>query len=55
MFKAAWDHNILGRSWDDISARNNLLLTVDTVHFNRRGTEIIADLIVGWLHVRADI
>jgi hypothetical protein len=28
MFKAAWEHNMLGRSWDDISGRNHLLLTV---------------------------
>ena len=50
MLKAAWDHNLLGRSWDDISALNNLLLTVDTIHFNRRGAEIIADLIEKWIH-----
>ncbi len=49
MLKAAWDHNILGRSWDGISASNNLLLTVDTIHFNGRGAKIIADLIGDWL------
>jgi lysophospholipase L1-like esterase len=52
MLKAAWDHNILGHSWENISERNNLLLTIDTVHFNRPGAEIIADLIESWLRVR---
>lgn len=50
MFRAVWDHNILGRSWDDISTDNHLLLTVDTEHFNRRGASIIADLIEGWVY-----
>lgn len=53
MLGAAWWHNILDRSWDDISARNHLLLTVDTIHFNRRGAEIIADLIEKWVHMKA--
>jgi len=50
IFSAAWDHNILGCSSDNISVLNNLLLTIDTVHFNCRGAEIIADLIESWLH-----
>ena len=35
---------------EDISARQGLVLTTDTIHFNGRGASIIADLIVGWLH-----
>jgi lysophospholipase L1-like esterase len=53
MMSAMWDHNIRERSWDDVSAHYGLLLTTDTIHFNSRGAEIIADLIEGWLHARA--
>jgi lysophospholipase L1-like esterase len=53
MLPAMSDHKIRGRSWDDLSARNGLWLTTDTIHFNGRGAEIIADLIVGWLRGRA--
>ncbi len=53
LFWAVWDHYILGRSWEDISLRNNLLLTVDTEHFNRLGAAMIADLIEGWLRKTA--
>ena len=53
MMRAVWDHNIRGRSWDDVSTRHGLLLTTDTIHFNRRGAEIIAKLIEGWLHESA--
>jgi lysophospholipase L1-like esterase len=49
MVRAAWAHYVGGRSWDDISAGNGLLLTTDTVHFNGRGAGIIADVIEGWL------
>jgi lysophospholipase L1-like esterase len=38
-----------GLSWDEVSARNGLLLTTDTLHLNSRGGRIIADLIAGWL------
>jgi len=53
LFWAVWDHYILGRSWEDISSHNNLLLTVDTEHFNRSGAAMIADLIEGWLRKTA--
>jgi lysophospholipase L1-like esterase len=52
MMRALWDHNIRGRSWDDISAHRGLELQTDTIHFNRRGADIIADLIKGWLYTR---
>jgi lysophospholipase L1-like esterase len=45
MMGALWGHNIRGRSWDDISSRNGLALTTDTIHFNCRGAALIADLI----------
>ena len=49
LFWAVWDHHILGHSWEDISSHNNLLLTVDTEHFNRLGADMIADRIEAWL------
>ena len=53
MLRAMWEHNIRGRRWEDVSIRNGLVLTTDTVHFNHRGAGIIADQIEGWLHPRA--
>lgn len=49
LFWAVWDHYFLGHSWEEISSHNNLLLTVDTEHFNRLGADMIADLIEGWI------
>jgi lysophospholipase L1-like esterase len=49
MGRSMWDHNLRGRSWDEISAGNGLVLMTDTIHFNSRGAAIIADLIEGWL------
>ena len=36
-------------SWDEVSRRNGLLLTTDTLHLNSVGAGMIADLIEGWL------
>jgi lysophospholipase L1-like esterase len=38
-----------GLSWDEVSRRNGLLLTTDTLHLNSRGAGLIADLIAAWL------
>lgn len=38
-----------GLSWDEVSQRNGLLLSTDTLHLNSRGAGMIADLIEGWL------
>ena len=38
-----------GLSWDDVSRRNGLLVTTDTLHLNSIGAAMIADLIEGWL------
>ncbi len=38
-----------GLSWDEISRRNGLLLTTDTLHLNSVGAGMIADLIEAWL------
>jgi lysophospholipase L1-like esterase len=38
-----------GVSWDEVSRRNGLLLTTDTLHLNSIGAGMIADLIEGWL------
>jgi hypothetical protein len=49
IMQVARDHHIRGHRWGDISARIGLLLQTDTVHFNRHGADIIANLIEGWL------
>jgi lysophospholipase L1-like esterase len=38
-----------GLSWDEVSRRNGLLLTTDTLHLNSVGAGMIADLVEGWL------
>jgi lysophospholipase L1-like esterase len=38
-----------GMSWDDVSKRNGLLVTTDTLHLNSVGAGMIADLIEDWL------
>jgi len=38
-----------GLSWDEVSARNGLLLLTDTLHLNSKGANIVADLIEAWL------
>jgi lysophospholipase L1-like esterase len=38
-----------GLSWDEVSARNGLLLSTDCLHLNSRGAGLVADLIAGWL------
>ena len=43
LLPAMWAHTIRGRSWDAVSARNGLVLTTDSIHFNGRGAAIIAD------------
>jgi lysophospholipase L1-like esterase len=38
-----------GLSWDEVSRRNGLLLTTDTLHLNSVSAGMVADLIEGWL------
>ncbi len=38
-----------GLSWDEVSHRNGLLLLTDTLHLNRTGAGMIADLVSHWL------
>jgi lysophospholipase L1-like esterase len=38
-----------GMSWDEISSKNGLLVTTDTLHLNSVGAGMIADLIAAWL------
>jgi lysophospholipase L1-like esterase len=38
-----------GLSWDEVSRRNGLLVTTDTLHLNSVGAGMIADLIETWL------
>ena len=38
-----------GLSWDEVSHRNGLLVTTDTLHLNSVGAGMVANLIEGWL------
>jgi lysophospholipase L1-like esterase len=38
-----------GLSWDEVSRRNGLLLTTDTLHLNSVSGGMVAELIAGWL------
>ena len=42
----------MGLSWNEVSRRNGLLVTTDTLHLNSTGGAMIADLIEGWLFQR---
>jgi len=45
MYKAIFSHYILGRSWNAIADRNGSLYLTDSIHLNKRGSKIVADLI----------
>jgi len=42
--RAMWDHRMLGKSWDEISAANGFHLLVDGIHLNTHGATVLADL-----------
>jgi acyl-CoA thioesterase-1 len=44
--KAAFDHFVRGKTFDEISRSNRLALLTDFVHLNRRGAQLVADLVV---------
>jgi len=44
MEKAIAKHYLLGQSWDEVSAQNNLHLLTDCVHLNDRGAKMVAEL-----------
>jgi lysophospholipase L1-like esterase len=48
--RAAMQHFMLRRSFDDISRRRGLSLTTDMIHQNTRGAAIIADVIEEFLN-----
>ncbi|MBU0936893.1 MAG: hypothetical protein KKI09_08890 [Spirochaetes bacterium] len=41
--RALWDHQMFGKSWDEISAANGFHLLIDGIHFNSHGAIIMAD------------
>jgi len=49
MAQAIYMHYIYSMSWDSISKRNGLLLTIDKMHQNSTGSNMIADLIKSFL------
>jgi lysophospholipase L1-like esterase len=46
---AALEHYLLGHSWDEISARHNLVLTTDQIHPNSTGAAFIVEEIARFL------
>jgi len=49
MALARFQRAVLGRSWDEISRRNRLIVLTDWVHLNDRGAAILATLVSGEL------
>ncbi len=45
MYRAIFEHTILGNSCDEISRKNGFLLVTDYLHLNERGGEMVANLI----------
>lgn len=43
LMAAALEHYLLGRSFDEISARHNLALTTDTIHLNSVGAQFVVE------------
>ena len=49
MIKASLSHNILHRSWDQISAANGLIVLIDHVHLNDRAAALTAGLVADFI------
>ncbi len=49
MYKGILYHFVFGKSFDDISSANGLLLVTDFLHLNRMGAEMVADMIYGFV------
>jgi acyl-CoA thioesterase I len=49
MIRASLSHGIRHRSWDQISAGNGLLVTIDHVHLNDRAGVVTADLVADFI------
>jgi len=45
MYKALAARFLLGRNWDAISAKNGFIFLTDFIHLNKKGADIVADLI----------
>ena len=49
MIRASLSHNILHRSWNQISAANGLIALIDHVHLNDRAAMLTADLVADFI------
>src|SRR5215469_12221579 len=49
MIRANLSHNILHRSWNQISAANGLIALIDHVHLNDRAAMLTADLVADFI------
>lgn len=48
--KAVADHFLFGKSWDEISMKNEFLISTDCLHINSKGANMISDLISGFIN-----
>ena len=51
--RALFHNKVRKRSWDEISIREGLTLTTDTIHLNSHGAAIVADHVERWLRTIA--
>ncbi len=49
MMSSAFQHYVLGLSWDRIAQRRGLVLTCDTIHLADRSGEAVLDLLEPWV------
>ena len=49
MYKGILFHHVFGKSYDEISASNGLLLVTDYLHLNGTGANMVADMIEGFV------
>jgi lysophospholipase L1-like esterase len=49
VLKVQLQHHVLHRSWDDVGARNGLVLLTDHTHLGERAAELVAELVAEFI------
>jgi acyl-CoA thioesterase I len=49
VLKVQFEHHVLHRSWDELSAKNGLVLLTDHTHLGERAAGVVADLVAEFL------
>jgi acyl-CoA thioesterase-1 len=47
--RTAFEHYVLGRTWDEVTAGNGLTVLTDHIHLSDRAGAIVEDLVAQWL------